>query len=217
MIHFLLIDESLQHLCTLVEKPTCAFLLLVFSTKCTWCLKTSLPWSMLNLKSTASARTDSSHLTGRVTWHICVYLKCSTYIFIQVCLIKPCWPSFPLSLVPPVSHRASKPRQTRWFWRRARAPPCRSPSWPPLLLPLLCRSTRAMSRCGWEEADLLTEQITAITSGWTQCRYRRCTDLVRHIIKPFHFYLLSCKGMFTPVVLRYFTVFSLVHVVSVGK
>lgn len=39
----------------------------LFSTKCTWCLKASLPWSTSNRKSTASALMDSSHLTGKVT------------------------------------------------------------------------------------------------------------------------------------------------------
>lgn len=40
---------------------------IIFSTKCTWCLKTSSPWSTWSLKSTASALTDSSHLTGKDT------------------------------------------------------------------------------------------------------------------------------------------------------
>lgn len=50
---------------------------IMFSTKWSWCLKTSSPWSMLNLKSTASALTDSSHLTGNVTYNEWTYYKYS--------------------------------------------------------------------------------------------------------------------------------------------
>lgn len=103
------------------------------------------------------------------------------------------------SPAPPASPRASRPRQTRWSWRRARAPLCRSPSWPPLQRHLLCPPTRETSRPGRAETDLRTEQTTATTSGWIQCRYGRWWRGGQNSCWCFRNSWVSCKSFFTVV------------------